>query len=83
MYHAVTLKHWDAYSLENSDGFTRYNFNAVVSNYSLADTYFPAFKKSVVDGGAKGVMCSYNALNGVPTCASAFLTSVLRYERDT
>lgn len=28
---AVTLKHWDAYSLEDSDGFTRYNFNAVVS----------------------------------------------------
>lgn len=23
-------------------------------------------------------MCSYNAVNGVPTCASPFLTSVLR-----
>jgi len=23
-------------------------------------------------------MCSYNAVNGVPTCASSFLTSVLR-----
>ena len=27
---AVTLKHWDAYSLEDSDGFTRDDFNAVV-----------------------------------------------------
>ena len=53
----TTLKHWDAYSLENSDGFTRYNFNAVVSNFTLADTYFPAFKASIVEGGAKGVMC--------------------------
>ena len=29
----VTLKHWDAYSLENSDGFNRHNFDAVVSPY--------------------------------------------------
>lgn len=107
----VTLKHWDAYSLEDSDGYTRHNFNAVVSDYALADTFFPAFKMAVVQGetlhrhrhrqcawyrpvatcspllwlclpvcvgGAKGVMCSYNAVNGVPTCASSFLTSVLR-----
>ena len=35
------------------------NFNAVISNYSLATTYWPAFKRSVMNGGAKGVMCSY------------------------
>jgi hypothetical protein len=33
---------------------------------------------SVVEGGAKGVMCSYNSINGVPTCASPLLTKVLR-----
>lgn len=54
----VTLKHWDAYSLENSGGFTRHNFDARVSSYALAHTYFPAFRKSVVEGGATGVMCS-------------------------
>lgn len=53
-----TLKHWDAYSLEDSDGAKRYNFNAVVSPYALATTYYPAFEKSVVEGGALGVMCS-------------------------
>lgn len=79
----VTLKHWDAYSLEDvtvpgSPRITRYNFNAVVSPYALASTFFPPFRAAVVAGGAKGVMCSYNAVNGVPTCASAFLTSVLR-----
>lgn len=37
----------------------------------------PAFKASVVDGNAKGIMCSYNAVNGVPTCASSFLTHYL------
>ncbi len=58
----VTLKHWDAYSLENlnvpgSPEITRYNFDAIVSNYSLASTYWPAFRRAVVQGGAKGVMC--------------------------
>ena len=75
---AVTLKHWAAYSLENSDNFTRHNFNAVVSNFALANTYFPAFKKAVVGAKASGVMCSYNSLNGIPTCASPLLTKVLR-----
>ena len=53
----VTLKHFDAYSLEDADGFTRHNFNAIVSNFTLADTYWPAFKASVQTGKAKGVMC--------------------------
>ena len=74
----VTLKHWDAYSLEDSDGFTRHNFDAKLSNFTLADTYLPAFRASVVEGNAQGVMCSYNSVNGVPTCASPFLNSVLR-----
>jgi beta-D-xylosidase 4 len=60
----------DAYSLEDSDGFDRYDFNAIVSNYALMDSFFPAFKRAVTEGGAKGVMCSYNSLNGVPTCAN-------------
>jgi beta-D-xylosidase 4 len=75
---AVTLKHWDAYSLEDADGYTRYNFDAIVSNYSLADTYWPAFQASIVQGKAKGVMCSYNSVNGQPACASDRLSTVLR-----
>jgi len=61
---SVCGRHWDAYSLENSDGFTRHNFNAIVDNYTLADTYFPAFKESVVEGGALGVMCRCSTANG-------------------
>jgi xylan 1,4-beta-xylosidase len=70
----VTLKHAFAYSLENVSalGLTRHNFNAVVSNYTLATTYLPAFKQGV-DAGAAGIMCSYNAVNGVPSCADEFL----------
>ena len=69
---AVTLKHFDANSLENSDGFTRHTVDANVSKHALADYYWPAFKSSI-RAGARGVMCSYNAVNGKPTCADPLM----------
>jgi len=48
-----------------------------VSPYDFADTYFPAFRSSVVDGNAKGIMCSYNSVNGVPMCANDALERTL------
>lgn len=75
---AVTLKHWDAYSLEDADGFQRYNFNAIVSDFDLADSYWPAWEIAIVEGGALGIMCSYNAINGVPSCANQRQSNVLR-----
>lgn len=74
----VTMKHWDAYTLEDADGFTRHNFDAKINNYTLADTFLPAWRASIVEGDAKGVMCSYNAINGVPTCANKMLNTILR-----
>jgi beta-glucosidase-like glycosyl hydrolase len=40
-----------------------------VTAQDLADTYNPPFKSCVEEGGASGIMCSYNRVNGVPTCA--------------
>eukprot|EP01059_Diplonema_ambulator_P036219 TRINITY_DN8956_c0_g1_i1.p1 TRINITY_DN8956_c0_g1~~TRINITY_DN8956_c0_g1_i1.p1 ORF type:complete len:793 (+),score=284.79 TRINITY_DN8956_c0_g1_i1:41-2380(+) len=74
----ATIKHWDAYTLEDSDGYTRHNFDATIDNSTFADTFFPAWRATVKDAGALGVMCSYNAVNGIPTCASPFLRDVLR-----
>ena len=73
-----TLKHWNAYSLEDSDGFTRFSFDAQVNNLTFADSWLPAWKESVVVGKAMGIMCSYNEVNGEPTCASSFYHSLLR-----
>eukprot|EP01060_Flectonema_neradi_P015811 TRINITY_DN2245_c0_g1_i4.p1 TRINITY_DN2245_c0_g1~~TRINITY_DN2245_c0_g1_i4.p1 ORF type:complete len:826 (+),score=196.82 TRINITY_DN2245_c0_g1_i4:47-2479(+) len=73
----VTLKHWAAYSLENFNGSTRYDFNAIVSEYDLTNTYFVAWEQLVKEAKAKGVMCSYNALNGKATCGNRNLTNVL------
>lgn len=36
----------------------------------VEETYLPAFRATVVEGGARSVMCAYNAVNGVPACAS-------------
>jgi xylan 1,4-beta-xylosidase len=74
----VTLKHWAAYSLENYGGIDRHHFDALVSKYDMGLSYTPAFRHSVVDGKAAGVMCSYNAVNRVPSCANQFLNYTLR-----
>lgn len=70
---AVTLKHYDANSLENSDGFTRHTVDASISKYVLSDYYWKQFKAAIRDADAKGVMCSYNAVNGtqLTPCAVA------------
>jgi hypothetical protein len=44
---------------EDSDGFTRDNFDAVVSNFTHADTYWPAFQQTTRTASPRGVMCSY------------------------
>ena len=73
-YQAITtLKHFDAYSMEDYGNVTRIQFNAVVSDYMFSDTYLPAFKMAIVEGGAKGIMCACNSINGVPGCANNFL----------
>ena len=33
-------------------------------------TYFPAFEACVREGRGASIMCSYNAVNGVPSCAN-------------
>lgn len=50
-------------------GVQRYFFNAIVSAQDETETYLPAFQSCVERGKASGLMCSYNAVNGVPTCA--------------
>ena len=40
------------------DGLTRMTVDVNVSKYLLADYYWPAFRASIRDGKAKGVMCS-------------------------
>jgi beta-glucosidase len=47
----------------------------------IRDYYLPHFRAAIVEGGAGSIMCAYNRVNGVPSCASPWLLeTVLRKE---
>ncbi|XVF32874.1 hypothetical protein REPUB_Repub17cG0120500 [Reevesia pubescens] len=66
---AACCKHFTAYDLDNWNGVDRFHFNAKVSKQDIEDTFDVPFKMCVQDGNVASVMCSYNQVNGVPTCA--------------
>jgi len=66
----ATAKH---YAVHSGPEPLRHGFNALASSHDVEDTYLPAFRAAVVEGKVKSVMCVYNAVNGVPGCASEFL----------
>lgn len=68
-----TLKHFAGYSLENWKSYNRVSFDANITNQDLVQTYLPAFEAGIKEGKAGSVMCSYNSVNGVPSCANKFL----------
>ena len=49
---------------------SRHRDDIRVSRHDLEDTYLPAFRAAVVEGGAGSVMCAYNAVDGQPACAN-------------
>ncbi|CAN6849789.1 unnamed protein product [Brassica oleracea] len=66
---AACCKHYTAYDLDNWNGVDRFHFNAKVTKQDLEDTYNVPFKSCVYEGKVASVMCSYNQVNGKPTCA--------------
>jgi len=66
----ATPKHYAVHSGPEPE---RHEFDARVSEYDLTHTYLPAFRMAVVEGKAESVMCVYNAVAGVPGCASVDL----------
>ncbi len=74
----ATAKHYAVHSGPEPD---RHTFNAVVDERDLRETYLPAFRSAVVDGGAQSVMCAYNRTLGEACCASdLLLRRILRGE---
>ena len=73
----ATPKHFAVHSGPES---IRDGFNSQVSLHDLADTYTPAFRALTGKDGAQAdaMMCSYNAINGVPACANPLLQNRLR-----
>jgi beta-glucosidase len=66
----ATAKH---YAVHSGPEPLRHGFDAKASVHDIEDTYLPAFRAAVVEGKVRSVMCVYNAINGVPGCASEYL----------
>ena len=64
---AATAKHLAVHSGPEPD---RHHFNVSPSRQDLAETYLPAFRRTIVDGKAEIAMCAYNAVDGKPACAN-------------
>ncbi|KAK9166162.1 hypothetical protein Scep_001353 [Stephania cephalantha] len=77
---SACCKHFTGYDLEKWGGFTRYSFDAVISEQDFKDTYEPPFKSCIEDGKASCLMCSYNRVNGIPACARLDLLQQVRTE---
>lgn len=76
-----SCKHFSAYDLERWENVTRQYFNAIVSDQDLVEYYWVPFRACVQRAHAQSIMCSYNAVNGVPSCAnSLFQNTIVRGE---
>ncbi|KAK5837171.1 hypothetical protein PVK06_012981 [Gossypium arboreum] len=62
-------KHYIAYDVDNWKSVDRFRFDAKVTKQDLKDMYQPPFKRCVVEEHVSSVMCSYNRVNDIPTCA--------------
>ena len=67
---SAAVKHFAVHSGPEPE---RHFFDALSSERDLRETYLPAFRETILNAGASGVMCAYNRYNGEPACASTKL----------
>jgi beta-glucosidase len=73
----TSVKHFAAYG--QPEGGREYN-TTDMSEQRLRNLYLPPFK-AAIDAGADTVMCSFNAINGIPGCANREIeTNILKGE---
>ncbi|KAF3011532.1 hypothetical protein E8E14_009984 [Neopestalotiopsis sp. 37M] len=69
----ATCKHYAGYDFEGTSSVSRHSFDAVITLQDLSEYYLPPFKTCAADQQVGAIMCSYNAVNGVPACADSYL----------
>ena len=73
---AACAKHFAVHS--GPEGL-RHEFNAIVNDKDLYETYLPAFEACVKEADVESVMGAYNRTNGEPCCGSkSLLVDILR-----
>ena len=71
----ATAKHFTVHSGPES---TRHSADVYPSDYDLAETFLPHFRRAVKDAHVYSVMCAYQRLRGLPCCGSEFIEDLLR-----
>ena len=66
----ATSKH---YAVHSGPEQGRHQQDFYPTPQDLEETYLPAFRTTVRDSKVGSIMCAYNALYGVPACASQYL----------
>lgn len=66
----ATSKH---YAVHSGPETLRHGFNVNVPAETLDNTYLYAFRQTVEQAHVDSIMCAYNAVDGVPACASDML----------
>ena len=73
---AACAKH---YAVHSGPETLRHEFDAVVDDRDLWETYLPAFEKLVCEADVESVMGAYNCVGGEPCCGSyTLLDDILR-----
>ncbi|KAK3679640.1 hypothetical protein LTR78_000015 [Recurvomyces mirabilis] len=73
----ATCKHFAGYDLEQNrfapNIYNRFGYNAFIDTQDLAEYYLPPFQQCARDSRVGSMMCSYNAINGIPACANKYI----------
>jgi len=82
---SACCKHYVANEMEGTterDGEheDRQHVDTAVTMQDLIDSYMKPFQSCVEKGRVSGLMCSYNAVNGVPSCANDWLLTTVARE---
>eukprot|EP00937_MAST-01D_sp_MAST-1D-sp2_P000103 g103.t1 len=74
---SACCKHYVANSMEDTRTagihHTRYSADPNITQRDLVDSYMAPFQACVEKGRVSSLMCSYNAVNGIPACANSWL----------
>ncbi|KAL4954347.1 Exo-1,4-beta-xylosidase xlnD [Aspergillus filifer] len=76
-----TAKHYAGYDIESWNNHSRLGNDMIITQQELSEYYTPPFIVASRDAKVRSVMCSYNAVNGVPSCSNKFFLQTLL--RDT
>lgn len=72
----ATCKHFAVYDVETGRSSDDYN----PTPQELSEYYLAPFKTCARDAKVGAIMCSYNAVNGIPSCANRFLLQTMLRE---